>query len=175
MLRTRAIPIHDDDRPDDWHTFLYKAAKGSIKAPETVAYSNMAYMVALTGDPTCPDTMHLDDYGVVVRERFPTCPIPDIQAFRDMAVECNWVKAAFRVTEIPRNPAPHYVSLWGRRPVSESALMNDAMLYCLANWSADNFLECVDHYGAEYDSLLVTVAMLAALKAPTGPLPVQGL
>ena len=159
MLRTHSIPIHDD-RPDDWHTFLYKVAKGSIKAPDTVNYSNMAYMVALTGDPTCPDTMHLDDYNAIVRERLPKCSIPDIQAFHDIAVDCNWVKAAFRVSETPRNPPDCYISLWGRRSVAESDLMNDAMLYCLANWSADNFIHCIDHYGTEYDSLLVTAAML---------------
>ena len=160
MLQTRSIPIHDDDHPDDWHTFLYKAAKGSIKAPDTLTYSNMAYMVALTGDPTCPDTMHLDDYNVILRDRFPSNSIPDIQAFHDLAVDCNWMNSTFRVSDTPRNPPERYVSLWGRNPVAESALMNDAMLYCLANWSADNFIECVDHYGAEYDARMVTAAML---------------
>ena len=120
----------------------------------------MAYMVALTGDPTCPDTMYLDDCNAIVRERFPKCSIPDIQAFYDIAVDCNWVNAAFRVSETPRNLPDCYNSLRGRRPVAESDLMNDAMLYCLANWSADNFIRYVDHYGAEYDSLLVTAAML---------------
>lgn len=160
MLQTRAIPIHDDDRRDDWHTFLYKAAKGSIKAPDTLTYSNMAYMVALTGDPTCPDTMHLDDYNEIVRQRFPSCPIVDIQAFHDTAVEHSWIPKPFPVSESPRNPPDRYVSLWGRRPVAESSLMNDAMLYCLANWSAEDFIKCVDHYGAEYDSRMVTAAML---------------
>ncbi len=160
MLQTRSIPIHDDSGPDDWHTFLYKAAKGSIKAPDTVTCSNMAYMVALTGDPTCPDTMHLDDYNKIVRERFPSCSITNIQSFHNTAVDCNWIPTAFRASESPVNSPERYVSLWGRRPVAESALMNDAMLYCLANWSADNFIECVDHYDAEYDARMVTAAML---------------
>jgi len=160
MLQTRAIPIYDDDHSDDWHTFLYKAAKGSIKAPETLSYSNMAYMVALTGDPTCPDTMPLDDYNEIVRKCFPSCSIANIQAFHDTAVACNWISKPFSVSESFQNPPDRYVSLWDRCSVDESALMNDAMLYCFADWSAEDFIECVDHYDAEYDSRRVTAAML---------------
>jgi hypothetical protein len=160
MLRTRSIPIHDDD-PDDWHTFLYKAAKGSIKAPDTLTYANMAYMVALTGDSTCPDTMHLDDYNAIVRERFPAeCPVASLQHFHDIALDAGWITTPFRILESPRNSPSEYIALWGRRPVAESALLNDAMLHCLERWSADHFIECVDHYGAEYDSRAVTTGML---------------
>ena len=160
MLPTRSIPIFDDD-PDDWHTFLYKASKGSIKAAETLNHANMAYMVAFTGDATSPETMHLEDYNALVRERFPkTSPVSSIQQFHDIALENGWIASAFRVSETPRKDAAKYVALWGRSPVKESELMNDAMLNCLGSWSPDHYIECVDHYGLDYDSRIVTTAML---------------
>lgn len=160
MLSTRSIPIYDGE-PDDWHIFLCKAAKGSIKAIDTLNYANMAYMVALTGNPTSPETMHLDDYKTLVRERFPeTCPLSSIRQFHDIALDCGWIASTFRVSETPCNDPARYRSLWGRSPVKESDLMNDAMLHCLGLWSPEHYIGCVDHYGVEYDSRIVTTAML---------------
>lgn len=160
MLPTRSIPIFDDE-PDDWHTFLYKASKGSIKALDTLTYANMAYMVAITGDPTSPDTLRLDDYNAIIRERFPpNCPVASLQDFHDLALDCGWLATAFRVSELPRHDPSAYVAIWGRSPVAESSLINDSMLYCLDCWSPDHFIDCVDHFGTEFDSRVVTTAML---------------
>jgi hypothetical protein len=160
MLPTRSIPIYGDD-PHDWHTFVYKAAKGSIKAVDTLHYANMAYMVAFTGDPTAPETMLLADYDALVRERFPqACPFSSIQQFHDVALDRGWAPRAFRVSETPRIDPGQYWALWGRLPAKESDLMNDAMLLCLGSWSPSHFLECVDNYGLDYDSRIVTAAML---------------
>lgn len=160
MLLTRSIPIYNHD-PDDWHIFLSRASKGSIKAIDTLDYAYMAYMVALTEDSTAPVTMHLDDSNARVRERFPaTCPIVSIQEFHDVANHHGWLSLPFRVSERPRHAPAAYVALWGRPPISESALMNDAMLYCLDCWSADHFIECVDQNGIQYDSRAVITAML---------------
>ena len=159
MLRSRSIPIYN--HPEDWHTFLYKASKGSIEAVDTLDYANKAYMVAFTGDPSCPATMHLDDYNAMVREQFPLeCPAASIQQLHDIAYEAGWIASRFCVSETPHNKATAYIALWGRQPVDESALMNDAMLHCLDRWSADHFIECVHYHGADYDSRVVTAAML---------------
>ena len=161
MLQTRSIPVYGDDHADDWQTFLYKASKGSIKAPDTLTYANMAYMVAFTNEPDAPDTVDLDDYNELVHERFPqACPVDSIQAFHDLACRCGWIANPFRVSLTPRNSPDKYVAIWGRLPVDETALMNDSMLHCLDCWSAAHFIECVDHYGAEYDSRMVTSGML---------------
>lgn len=160
MLPTRSIPIYDHD-PDDWHTFLSKASKGSIKAIDTLDYAYMAYMVALTGNSIAPMTMRLDDDNARIRERFPvTCPIASIQEFHDVANRHGWLSLPFRVSERPRHVPAIYVALWGRPPISASALMNDAMLHCLDGWSADHFIECVDQNGIQYDSRAVITAML---------------
>ena len=161
MLQSRSIPIYDDDQPDDWHTFLYKASTGSIKASDTLNYANMAYMVALTGDATSPSTMHLDDYYAIVREKFPaTCSISSVQQLCDIATKNEWIRAAFPTSAAPFNPSFEYVGIWGRPPVNETALMNDAMLNCLARWSPDHYIECVQLYGIGYDSLNVVTGML---------------
>jgi hypothetical protein len=161
MLPTRSIPIYGDDDPDDWHTFLYKAAKGSIKALDTLTSANMAYMVAFTGDPSAPDTMHLEDYNVLVHERFPQiCPIDSIEEFYHLANGCGWIAEPFQISESPYNAANEYSAIWGRSPVAEFALMNDSMLYCLDCWSPSHFVECVDHQGINYDSRTVTTGML---------------
>lgn len=160
MLRTSSIPIYEDD-PEDWQRFLYKAAKGSIKAADILNDANMAYMVAFTGDPSSPSTMDLEDYNKLVRERFLSdCPAESIQHFHDIARNANWTMKPFRASESPRNKASHYLGLWGKRAVNESALLNDAMLLCLEQWSADHFIECVDHYDLAYDSRIVTAGML---------------
>ena len=160
MLPTRAIPVCDD-APADWHTFLYKASKGSDKAVETLNQANKAYMVAFTGDTTSPESMHLDDYHVLVRQRFPaSCPIATIQQFHDIAFNHGWIASAFRVSETPRNHPAEYVALWGRSPVNASELMHDTMLNCLYSWSPDHFIECTAHHGLDYDSRVVTTAML---------------
>lgn len=152
--------MYDDD-PGDWHTFLYKASKGSIKALDTLTYANMAYMVAVTGDPTSPDTMHLDDYNAFIRERFPpVCPIASIQDFHEIALGCGWIATPFRASPRALHEPSAYVALWGRPAVIESALMNDAMLLCLDCWSSKHFIECVDHYGTDYDSRMLTAGML---------------
>lgn len=170
MLRTRSIPIYEDD-PEDWHRFLYKAAKGSIKAPDILNYASMAYMVAFTGDQTSPATMDLKDYNNLLRERLPeSCPSNSLQHFHDIALDSSWISHAFHVSESPRNKASRYRGLWGRRAVNESVLLNDAMLLCLEEWSADQFIECVSHYDLQYDSRVVTAGMLyLSLTWPESP------
>lgn len=160
MLPTRSIPIYGD-YPDDWHTFLYKASKGSIKAVYTLDHASMAYMIAITGDPESPNTMHLDDYNTYLCERFPAHPpVASIQELHDTGADANWFPQAFRVSESPRNPASHYRGLWGRMAVNASALLNDAMLLCLENWSSTHMIECTDQYDIDYDARLVTSGML---------------
>jgi hypothetical protein len=160
MLPTRTIPQYQD-KPSDWRTFLDKASKGSIKALDTLSSANMAYMVALTSDPTAPETMQLDDYNMIVRERFPVdCPIASLQDFHDIALDHGWFAKPFRVSERQRHEPAAYRALWGRSTVAGSSLMNDAMLHCLEGWSANHLIECVDHYGADYDSRVVATAML---------------
>ena len=160
MLPTRSIPIYEEGT-DDWHRFLYKASKGSIKAVDTLNDAKMAYMIAFTGDPSSPETMHLDDYIALLRERFPKiCPFSSIQQFHDVAHDHGWIASAFRVSKTPRHNRAKYVALWGQSPLTESDLMNDAMLYCLGSWSLEHYIECVNHYDLDYDSLIVTTAML---------------
>jgi hypothetical protein len=145
--------MYDDDEPDDWHTFIYKASAGSIKAVETLNYANMAYMVDFTGDPDSPNTMHLDDYDALVRDRFPNdCPFPTIQQFHDTAVKHDWISKPIAVSETPYNSPAKYVAIWGCAAVNESALINDSMLNCLTNWSPDHYIECVRDFGLGYDS-----------------------
>ena len=160
MLTTRSIPIYEDD-PEDWHTFLYKAANGSIKAVDTMNGADLAYMVALTKDPSAPETMHLDDYHALLRERFPAaCPLDSLQQFHNLAVKHNWVAKAFQVSESPINDPFAYMGLWGRRAVSESALLNDAMLCCVQSWSAEHFMQCLQEHKLDYDARLVVCGML---------------
>ena len=161
MLPTRTIPVYGDDHPSDWFTFLYKAAKGSIQAPDIVSDASLAHQVAITNDPTAPTTMPLDEYDRFIHQCFPLrCPAHSIQSFHDLALSHGWMEKPFRVSETPRNDPSNYVGLWGRNPVNHTALMNDAMLHCLECWSADHFLACVDHYQTDYDSRTVTAAML---------------
>lgn len=160
MLPSRSVPQHEDD-PDDWHRFLQKVSTGSIKAIDMLTYANMAYMVAVTGDLTSPDTLHLDDYNAMIRERFPAkSPIASLQDFHDLALSHGWLSEGFCVSQKPRNPPSAYVALWGRSAVDEDALMNDAMLHCLESWSADHFIECAWERSANYDSRAVATAML---------------
>jgi hypothetical protein len=160
MLPTRSIPIYGDD-PEDWHRFLYKASTGSIKAADTLNYANMAYMVAFTGDPSAPETMHLGDYNSLIRERFPkACPISSIHHFHDIAMDHGWIPSGYRVSEAPIRDPGNYVALWGRTPVRESELINDAMLNCLASWSPDHYIKCIDNHRVDYDSRIVATGML---------------
>jgi hypothetical protein len=173
MLITRFIPNNfDDDHLDDWHTFLSKAAKGSIKAVETLDDASMSYMMAFTGDPTSPDTWKLTDYFALLRKRFPTTPpVACAQELHDMAVANDWLARPFRMSESAQNPPEHYCALWGRRPVKASALMHDAILLCLAQWSADHMIECVEHRDTQYDARIVTAGMLyLSLTWPNQPM-----
>jgi hypothetical protein len=160
MLSTQAIPLHEED-PEDWHRFLDKAAKGSIKAVDILTHANQAYMVALTGDPAAPDSLHLDDYHARLRETSPNAPmVVSLQEFHDTAHHANWFPQAFAVCTSPRNPSALYRGLWGHRDVDASALANDAMLLCLEKWSADHLIKCLGEHGLDYDSRLVVAAML---------------
>jgi hypothetical protein len=160
MLSTRAIPLHEDD-PEDWHRFLDKAAKGSIKAVDIVRYASWAYMVALTGDPTAPDNLDVNEYDAQLRMTFPKAPtVASLQEFHDTAHHANWFPRAFSVSAKPRSRSALYRGLWGRSAVDWSALANDAMLSCLESWSADHFIKCLSEYKPDYDSRLVVAAML---------------
>ena len=161
MLPNRSIPIFDDDQPDDWHTFIYKASTGSIKAADTLNYANMAYMVAFTGDADSPNCMHLDDYDAMVRERFlKQSPVSSIQHCYELALKNKWIPSPFSLSETPFNPHSHYVGLWGREPVSETELLNDAIINCLENWSPNHYIDCVRDFGVGYDSLNAVTGML---------------
>lgn len=161
MLKTRSIPVFGGDRPDDWHIFLYKASRGSIKAIDTLSRSSMAYMVALTGDPLSPATMQVGEYNELLKERFsPRPPVSTVQELQELAVKFDWIAEPFRVSDTPRNSPNVYCGLWGKRAVDCSALINDSMLMCLSAWAASHMIECTDHYDTNYDARMVTCGML---------------
>jgi hypothetical protein len=166
MLQTCLIPRYDayGESPEDWSRFLNKACKGSSKAPDDILDgASLAYMVALTGDETAPETMLLDNYHATFRRAFPLHPpIKSLQEFHDVALGAKWIPHAFTVSPSARNPASHYCGVWGRAPVDWTNLMNDAMLLCLESWSADHCLKCEDEsqLGSTYDSRIVVATML---------------
>ena len=162
MLQTQQIPQYQDPYgAEDWHRFLSKACKGSVKATDILSIAVMAYMVALTGDATSPETMQESDYHNLLRHRFPAQPpVDDVQQFHDIAVNAKWFPHSFRVSEAPRNTPDKYVALWGRQTVAWSALVNDSMLHCLNHWSADHFLQCEDDGSLDYDARNVVTSML---------------
>ena len=166
MLKTRSIPSYDYDEglaEESWHIFLYKASTGSVKASDTFNHANMAYMAALTGNWDAPAELPLDDYYVLVREKFPkTCPFGAIQQFHDTALKNDWMPTRFTVREQPANNSAVYAALWGREPVDQSELMNDAMLNCLAHWSADHYIECGNDRSLGFNSCKIVSAMLYA-------------
>ena len=106
------------------------------------------------GNLSYPQTSAMD-------QKFPaTCSISSVQQLCDIATKNEWIRAAFPTSAAPFNPSFEYVGIWGRPPVNETALMNDAMLNCLARWSPDHYIECVQLYGIGYDSLNVVTGML---------------
>ena len=72
MLQTSSIPQYTacSEPPEDWSRFLYKACKGSIKADDILVGASWAYMVALTGDQTAPETMNEGDYREIFAVHF---------------------------------------------------------------------------------------------------------
>jgi len=163
MLLTRRIPLFEDD-PGDWHDFIYRSSKGSIKAVDVLNYAAMAYMVDLTGDPESPSTLHLDNYKAKVCEVLsPTPVVLSLQDFHDIALHSNWIPEAFRISESPYNTAEKYQGLWGCRAVNWNALVNDAMLLCLKSWSAEHFIVCTDEYALDYDARVAVAGMLYLL------------
>lgn len=160
-LTTQTIPSYGGEPPGDWQTFLVKAAKGSIKAVETLQDASLAYMVALTGDPTAPETWNLSDYRALFERRFPQMPRPaSLPALYDQALASHWIATPFRCSETPRNPRERYRNLWGRDAVNVTELLNDALLLCLEGWCAERMMACVDHYETDYDARLVVGGML---------------
>jgi hypothetical protein len=167
MLQTSSIPQYDyatyGRPPEDWNRFLQKACKGSIKAPDDILTgAEFAYMVALTGDQTAPETMNEDDYREIFRRAFPTGPrFKCLQEFHDTVLRANWIPNAFTTSMVARQSESHYCGIWGREPVKWTDLVNDAMLLCLESWSADHCLKCEDEsMNSPYDSRKVVATML---------------
>lgn len=162
MLSSRAIPQYDDDDPADWLSFLSKAAKGSIKAEDWFHAADLAYMIALTGDPTAPDTLDLEEYAQLFRQSFP--PTPPKNTFHELSelvVEQQWFPQKLHGSENRLHPDEDYAGLWKRkRRVSESELAHDALLCCLQHWSADDCLRCLAEYSVDYNSRMIVSGML---------------
>src|SRR5262245_34687566 len=75
MLPTGYIPQYrEEDHPENWQRFIEKAANGSYKAVDMFQRAHIAYMVALTADPSAPEEMPLDRYDALFSERFPAAP-----------------------------------------------------------------------------------------------------
>ena len=161
MLESRTIPQYGDT-PEDWQRFLYKATKGSYKSHEILDHAEMAYMCDLTGDSSAPETMHLERYYQMLRNRFPQePPFGSTQQLIDYGAEHSWFPNKFAAAPMMRYDESHYLDLWDRsRTVDWTALINDASLYCLAKWSADCCVECGTNEQREANALKVTAAML---------------
>ena len=158
MLTSRAIPQYADDHAD-WHRFLEKVCKGSIKAHEMLSYADMAYMAQLTGDPEAPETLPVAEYKEMLRSRFSTAPAETAQAIFDLGHSYGWFPHGSAIVtgdrlQTTRNLWASGISLpWG-------SLVNDSIHQCLANWSADGLMECMDESPLAYDAIRVTRGML---------------
>lgn len=161
MLPSREIPQYQDDS-DDWLRFLDKAAKGSIKAEDCLHSADLAYMVALTGDPESPNKLDLGEYAEQFRLTFPaTPPGNSIHELIERAVEHRWFPHLFCGSETRIHPDADYAQLWKRRRcVRTTALLNDALLHCLEHWSADDCLQCLDEYSVDFNSRTIVSGML---------------
>ena len=162
MLQSRNIPQYQDSwGGEDWHRFLSKASKGSYKAVDILTIADLGLMVALSGHEDAPETMSDNEYTQLVTDIFPhTAPVKAMQQFHDVAVERNWIPHPFRVSETPRNPPEHYVALWERHSVDWTALVNDSMLLCSSQWSAEHYFKCLEEDSTEYDARTVVAGML---------------
>jgi hypothetical protein len=163
MLSSRAIPqYYDEDEPADWPGFLTKAARGSIKAEDWFQEAGLAYMVALTGDPTAPDTLDLEEYARLFRQSFPPSP-PEttFEGLMQLAVAAQWFPRPVASSEQPCRRDEDYAALWKRkRSVSEMELAHDALLHCRQQWSADDCLRCLEETSADYNSRTIVSGML---------------
>jgi hypothetical protein len=160
MLRSNAIPQYNET-PATWCRFLEKAAKGSIKAAETLWRAQLAYMVDLTNDPDSPDTLLLDDYDTIFRKSFPPSPPKaTVTELVQLGVELEWFPHSFVVSDTPRQERSYYCNLWGRLPVDWEDLVNDALLGCLSPWSADNSSNYMSPHSVDYDAREVVSGML---------------
>ena len=162
MLMTRSIPQYEDSAAD-WYHFIYKAAKGSCKARESLSHADMAYMAALTGNPNAPAELQLTEYGAWLRQRFPESPPASspLELF-EFAQSCNWFPVRAGPTYTRRNTNEHYKSLWRRNvAVPVDTLVGDALIQCVEVWSSDwlrNVLDSEDYL--DYNSENVVTAML---------------
>jgi hypothetical protein len=159
MLTSRAIPQYADG-PADWHRFLEKVCKGSVKAHEMLSYADMAYMAQLTGDPESPATLPLAEYKEMLRSRFPASPPAETaQAIFDIGHSCGWFPDDFALTKWVRIQTTS--NLWASGiSLPWPSLVSDSIHQCLANWSADGLMECMDESPLNYDAVRVTRGML---------------
>jgi hypothetical protein len=143
MLTVRHIPLNQQP-PEDWNRFLYKAAKGSAKATDVLSYANMAYMAALTGDPTSPATLQLTDYQEILRDYFATLKKPDSAHHLAATVDSNnWFAFKLHGHLSPPQESSSYSAIWSKgRSVSQCSLDYNshyvvaAMLLLALTWKA---------------------------------------
>lgn len=162
MLNVNYIPLYQNES-EDWNRFLYKAAKGSVKATDVLSYAEMAYMAALTGDPKAPETLQLSDYHSTLRDYFATFDRPDSAQHLAEAIDCNnWFAIKLRGQLAAPKEAGTYSALWSRgRTVSEHTLLNDSICQCHSSWSADWLIQVIDgETSLDFNSLNVVAAML---------------
>lgn len=160
MLYSREIPQYESD-PQNWHRFIEKVSKGSSKAHNILSNASMAYMVELTGDPTSPSTVNLDDYKKIFHSSFPPSPVKSsIDELVQIAIANHWFPYPFIPINHQRNNSAHYCKLWTRsQTVDWKDLVNDALISCLNSWSADNCLIWMNEDPCNYDSRIVLSGM----------------
>lgn len=162
MLNTDQIPQYQD-RSESWDNFLYKAAKGSHKANDALMYADMAYMIALTGDPCSPDTLELTHFYEQLREHFSHFSRPESAGEIAASINsCNWFTIKLGKEISAPQDSSAYAALWSKgQTVCERQLLNDAVQKCHSSLSVDWLTKTIDEEKSmNYNSLNVVAAML---------------
>jgi hypothetical protein len=162
LLTVKHIPLYENE-PENWDRFLDKSAQGSAKATEILSSADMAYMVALTGNPQAPATLPLTDYKTTLQQYFLTLEQPASAADLAQAIDtANWFTIKLPGHLATAKNHDSYSALWAKkRTAAQQDLLNDAVHHCHASWSAEWLLQVIDEESSlNYNSVNVVAAML---------------
>ena len=150
------------NEPEDWFSFLSKAAKGSAKATDILPYADMAYMVSLTGDQKAPETLDIKKYEDLFISKFPDSPpSTSVDSLIELGSQNDWYPHRFTGKQQYLKEQAYYQDLWRKkRNVNWTLLINDAFMHCIDKWSAKDCLNCLEESSLDYNSLNVVSAML---------------
>ncbi|MCE5228709.1 hypothetical protein LLG95_03830 [bacterium] len=138
-----------------WKVFIYKAAKGSIKATEAIGDYELFVLWRITKDPDIENKPE-SEYYTPIRSF-----LPSIDRDEAISLITKTIGNPITLGERPFHSREFYQDLWAnKRTVSENELTHDAIHEMMRDWSFDNYLRRRTKIRWDYNSLDVTTCMI---------------